>query len=185
MTISGSYTLGPNDGSITLHTERAGMAAKLGHDLTIAVGRWEAKVDADPDNLASSQVSATLDINSLKVVEGHGGMKALSDKDKDEIVKNAVKSLQGDSQPQITFRSDSVSGTESSGVVHGLLSIAGNERPASLDLVASPDGTGTKVTGTMTVVQTEWGIKLYSKMGGLKVADAVTVKVDITVPTTG
>jgi len=42
-----SFTLGPSDGSLRLHTTRTGAAAKMGHDLVLEVQRWSAQVD-DP-----------------------------------------------------------------------------------------------------------------------------------------
>jgi len=38
---AGTYHLGPDDGTLSLHTRRTGAAAKAGHDLLIDVTAWE------------------------------------------------------------------------------------------------------------------------------------------------
>jgi polyisoprenoid-binding protein YceI len=65
--------------------------------------------------------------------------------------------------------------------VSGELSMHGQSRPASFDLSVDADG---HVTGTTTLVQSEWGIKPYrGLMGALKVRDSLEVVFDGTLPT--
>ena len=112
---------------------------------------------------------------------GTGGAKALSDKDRKDIKENIDKKvLKTDKFPDITFQSSRV---ESKGAdkatVHGDLTIMGTARPASMDITVS----GSKATGTMTVRQSDWGIKPFSAlMGALKLADQLTLAVEATVP---
>ena len=58
---------GPHNATLTVHTTRAGAAAKAGHDLTILVERWHA-------TLTDDGLVFEADSSSLKVIEGHGGM---------------------------------------------------------------------------------------------------------------
>ena len=39
---TGTYRLGPDDGTLSVRTGRTGAAAKAGHDLLIHVTAWEA-----------------------------------------------------------------------------------------------------------------------------------------------
>jgi len=65
---------GPHNATLTVHTTRAGAAAKAGHDLTILVERWHA-------TLTDDGLVFEADSSSLKVIEGHGGISSLDDDD--------------------------------------------------------------------------------------------------------
>ena len=180
MISSGTYEVGPSQGTLQLHTGREGVAKKVGHDLVIEAKRWTAKVNVDGDDLTRSTASVTVDTRSLEVVSGTGGAKPLSDKDRKDIKENIDKKvLKTDKFPDITFQSSRV---ESKGAdkatVHGDLTIMGTARPASMDIVV----TGNKANGTMTLRQSDWGIKPFSAlMGALKLADQLTITVEATV----
>jgi polyisoprenoid-binding protein YceI len=166
------YTLGPDDGTLSVRTGRTGTVAKAGHDLLIHVERWSATLD-----LEAPRVTLDADATSLRVVEGTGGMKALDDDDKanirttidDEILKRSA----------IEFRSTEVAKTDGGLAVRGDLTIVGTARPIAFDLAVS-DG---RVTGGAVVTQTQWGMKPYSALfGALKVADEVRVEIDARLP---
>src|SRR5207248_938930 len=67
--------LGPDNGTLTVHTGRAGAAAKAGHDLLIEVTRWSATLD-------EGAIELTADAGSLRVLKGTGGMTELDEGDK-------------------------------------------------------------------------------------------------------
>src|SRR5215210_463682 len=93
--------IGPGTATLQVKTYREGMAAKVGHDLTLEVTRWKGTAD-----LGSETVELTADPRSLEVREGVRGVKPLTDKDRAEILKNIdEKVLKG--QP-IEFRSAAV-----------------------------------------------------------------------------
>jgi hypothetical protein len=69
------HTLGPLDGSLLVHTGKAGAAAKAGHELTIEVTRWKGTID-------SGAMTLSADPRSLRVLEGTGGMMELGDEEK-------------------------------------------------------------------------------------------------------
>jgi polyisoprenoid-binding protein YceI len=172
----GTYNLGPSDGTVQVKTGRQGMASKVGHDLTLEASNWKATltVDGDPSR---SEVSATIEPRSLAVTAATGGAKPVSDKDKKDIVKN-ITGLLGNAS--ITFTSTSVEVKDSSVKAAGELSIAGQSRPVTLDLATTPDG---RLKGSMTVVQSQFGIKPFSAMmGALKVKDEVEVNLDVALP---
>jgi polyisoprenoid-binding protein YceI len=173
----GTYNLGPSDGTVRVKTGRQGMASKVGHDLTLDAANWKATVTIDGDP-ARSEVHATIEPRSLDVTAATGGAKPVSDKDKKDIKKN-ISGLLGNES--ITFTSTSVEVKSDTALkVAGALSIAGQSRPVTLDLSATPDG---RLSGSVTVVQTQFGIKPFSAMmGALKVKDEVEVVLDVALP---
>jgi hypothetical protein len=165
--------MGPQNGSLVVRTYREGMAARVGHDLIIEVTSWEGSYDP-----AGPAIELTADPRSLEVREGLHGVKPLTDRDRKEIRRNIdEKVLHG--QP-IAFRSRSVDHSGGGLTVEGDLTMGGSTRPltARLDVDA-----GGRVTGTVPLVQSEWGIKPYrGLMGALKVRDDVEVVVDVRLP---
>lgn len=179
----GSYTLDPSSGSVVLRTGREGMASKVGHDLVIDAGRWNANVTIDGDP-SKSEVNATIDVRGLEVREGVGGAKPLSDKDKRDIKKNIGESLKASQFPEITFRSQTVESTGDTQVkVNGELTVAGSSRPVSFPLSIEEDGSSVRLRGKVPIVQSNFGIKPFSAMmGALKVKDQVEVEIDVRIP---
>jgi polyisoprenoid-binding protein YceI len=175
---TGEHTLGPSSGRLLIKTGRAGLGRSVGHDLTIEVTRWSATATV-ADDPAGSSVTATIETGSFEVREGVGGVKPLSSSDKADIVRNiGGKVLKTRQHPMITFSSTSVAGTPEAFTVDGDLTIMGVTRPVTVRGQVSGD----RLTGSATVVQTEWGIKPYSAMlGQLKVADAVRIEFDLDV----
>ena len=170
--------LGPSDGTLSLRTGRHGAAAKAGHDLLIHVTKWEAVLSMPEDGDAS--LALDIDGGSLRVIEGSGGMKALTDSDKadirttidDEILKR---------QP-IVFRSTQAQPrADGQGLsVEGDLTLLGETRPLAFDVTLTPEGT---VTAETVITQSLWGIEPYSTLfGTLKVNDDVRVAIEATLP---
>jgi hypothetical protein len=159
----GTHTIGPSNGSLKVKTGREGAAAKMGHDLVIAVNDWEATIEGGD----SPSIKLTADPGSMEVVEGSGGAKPLSDKDKGEIKKSIDGKVLGSSQ--ISFTSSEVSDS----AAEGDLSIAGNSSSVSVPLSVN----GETIKGSLTLSQKDFGIKQFSAMmGALKVKDEVTVE---------
>jgi polyisoprenoid-binding protein YceI len=174
---AGTYRLGPDDGTLSIHTGRTGAAAKAGHDLVIEVTAWEGtlRVGDDP---ADASVELEADATSLHVREGRGGMQSLGDDDKADIrttIHDDV--LKGRA---IAFRSTAVTGADGQLAVQGELTLAGTTRPLAFDLTVGDDG---RLSGAAVVKQTDWGMKPYSTLfGALKVADEVRVEIDAALP---
>jgi hypothetical protein len=153
------------------------MAQKVGHDLVIDVGDWEATVVVDGEGTPTA-IALRADPRSLRVLDGRGSAKPLTGRDRDEI-HSAIdrKILRGH---PIVFES---SGTELAAgrlEVRGELTIAGSARSVTFQLELSGDG---RVTGTLPVIQSQWGITPYRAfMGALKVRDHVEVVLDANLP---
>jgi polyisoprenoid-binding protein YceI len=165
-----SQNFGPENGSLKIRTGRTGGAAKAGHDLVIEVQSWQATLDPE----AQPALTLSADSRSLKVVEGNGGLKSLTESDKAEIKKTIDKEvLKGCA---IEFRSSEVSSTPGGLAIRGELSLNGKQAPAEFDLAVGDDG---HVTGGAMVAQTAFGMKPYSTLfGALKVADEVDIEID-------
>jgi len=82
---AGTHRLGPDAGRVVVKTTRAGLAARVGHDLTLELTRWSADVTVPADDLSAAVVTAELDLGSLVVREGTGGARPLTDSDRRDI----------------------------------------------------------------------------------------------------
>jgi len=179
---SGSHSIGPENGQLTVNTYVGGMGAKMGHDLVLEAKRWSGTVNLDAENPGASSVQVTIDPGSLEVAQASGGLKPLTDKDKGDIAQNQEKTLQYNKHQQITFQSTAITGTPPNLSVQGNLTIVGNTKPVTLAVTVEDAGGETKVTGRAKLTQTDFGVKPYSKMGALKVKDDVDMQIVLTLP---
>src|ERR1700742_493129 len=125
MTTGESRTIGPQHGQLLLPTSRTGLAAQVGHDLTIEISSWSGRIVVAESRQASS-VEITADLGSLTVLEGKRGGKPLSDKDRREIVGNARKILDVDRHGELRYSSNRV---DEDGTVEGTLHLHGVDKP--------------------------------------------------------
>ena len=168
--MSGTHTLGPENASLRIKTERHGAAAKAGHDLLIEVGSWEGTLEVGDQGPVSLKLGA--DSGSMQVIKGTGGVMALTEEDKAEI----KKTLENEVLPagRIEFESSRITSTKDEGrfSVSGELTMNGNRHPLGFELSVGDGG----ITARATVTQSEWGIKPYSGLfGTLKVRDEIEV----------
>ncbi len=157
------------DGSLQVLTGVDGVAARMGHRLTLTVQRWQAEVGFDGDQ--PTRVTLTADIDSLIVVSGEGGVTPLTAPERLIARSNALKSLQTKRFPAITFDAETVEPSSDGYRLSGTLEIHGTRREHVVDVAVTD-----RISGRSQVRQTDFGIKPYSlMMGSLRVADAVTV----------
>jgi hypothetical protein len=102
---AGTHRAGGDDGTLQIRTYREGLAQKIGHDLIIDVGQWEAAAEVREDGTLSA-VQLEADPRSLQVRGGLHGVKPLTDKDRGEIRKTINEKILG-GRP-IVFRSTAV-----------------------------------------------------------------------------
>ncbi len=175
---TGKFRLGPDTGRVVLKTGRAGLAAKAGHDLTIEVTRWSARVEvpADEDGgVTAATVTAELDLGSLEVREGTGGAKPLTDGDRAQIKKQMEGILGGATAAFASSRI--ISSGASGGAIEGTLTLKGKTQPTRLQVTTPGSG---RYRGTATVVQSAFGIKPYTGFfGALKLRDEVGVEFEV------
>lgn len=176
---TGVYRLGPDDGTLSLRTGRTGAAAKAGHDLLIHAASWQATLTVG-DDAATSSLALDVDGASLRVQEGSGGMKALTEDDKAGIVTTIDDEIL--ERRPITFRSTRIApAADGRGLrVEGDLTLLDQTHPIAFDVEVGDDG---RVGAGVVVTQTRWGITPYSTLfGTLKVADDVAVAIDARLP---
>jgi polyisoprenoid-binding protein YceI len=165
---------------VLIKTRRAGLAAKAGHDLTIEITRWSARVtvpDGDDNDgaVATATVTADLDLGSLAVREGTGGAKPLTDRDRRDIQDTARKVL--GATATASFASTRVIPSPGGGAIEGTLALHGASRPVRLQVISPAPG---RYRGTAQVRQTDFGITPYSGFfGALKLRDEVTVEFEV------
>jgi polyisoprenoid-binding protein YceI len=175
---AGRYHLGPDSGRIILRTFRDGLIAQAGHDLTIEVTGWHGELAVD-DTAAPARLEVRIDVGSLAVREGTGGVKALTDRDRREIAYTARRQLGVDRNPEAVFTATSFEPADGGGVIEGALTLAGTQRPVRLDVTETGPG---RYRARTSVVQSTFGIKPYTAfLGALKLRDAVEVEVEIDV----
>ena len=162
--------LGPDNGTLTVRTGKAGAASKAGHNLVIEVTRWQGK-------LSPESVELTADARSLRVRSGSGGISPLGDEEKAGISQTIDEEvLEGGN---ISYRSSAVTARDDGYDVEGELDLLGVSAPLAFSLALDGD----HLTGSASVKQTDWRIKPYSALfGTLKVADVVEVSIDVTLP---
>jgi polyisoprenoid-binding protein YceI len=118
-----------------------------------------------------------IDLGSMVVRDGTGGIKPLTDRDRREIAVTARKVLGTDRHPEARFSASAFEASDGGGVIGGNLTLAGATRPLRLEV--SQPGPG-RYRATTSVRQTQFGIKPYSAfLGSLKVRDAVDVEIDL------
>lgn len=173
---SGSYQVGPDRGRLLLHTSRVGLAASAGHDLTIEVGRWSGEVRV-ADEVSASSVDITVQLPTLRVVAGTGGVKPLSERDKREIAQNARRQLDADRTPEARFVSTAVRAGAGGGTIEGTFSLRGKENPLTLTVT---DLGGGRYRATGEVAQSAYGIVPFTAFfGALKLADRVEIEAEV------
>ena len=168
-----TYTLGPEDGVISVRTSRVGAVAKAGHDLVIHVTEWSAMLDTGD----APSLSLDADATSLRVREGSGGIKPLGEDDLAKIEQTIDDQVLR--RRDIAFRATSLRVDGDRLAVTGDLTLVGTTRPIAFELSLA----GGRVTGAAVLRQTDWGIKPYTALfGALKVADEVRVEIDCGLP---
>lgn len=169
-----SWTFGPADGELTLNTGVAGRAARMGHRLTIALTRWQAGVNwvgGQPDT-----ATLVVEVDSLEVVRGEGGVKGLSGPEKALVRSNALKSLSANKFPEVRFNASTIAKTDAGYRLNGVLEIRGKQREHAVELRTEEHADSWRLSLQSTVRQSDFGVKPYSLlMGSLQVADEVTV----------
>jgi polyisoprenoid-binding protein YceI len=168
--------LGPEQGRIVVRTTREGVAAKVGHDLEIEFGAWSGELELPDGDPGAARVSARVQVDSFRVVSGVGG-GALTDGDRQEITRNALKVLDVDRYPEIEFSSEKVRPDGDGGELTGTLQIVGKSAPLVLQVTATGPQAW-RATGTFR--QSAFGIKPYKAfLGALRLADDVGIEVEI------
>lgn len=179
-----SFDIGPENGRLLVRTHREGLGARAGHDLVIEVTRWTGRVRLEAGEPPHGHVDVRIDARGLEVREGLGGARPLTERDRQEIKSNIEdKVLHAEQEAELRFTAEQIVVGDHHAHVDGDLTIAGQTRPAGVEVELEPAADGLHARGAVQIRQTEFGIKPYSAMlGMLKVSDQVEVDFDVRVP---
>jgi polyisoprenoid-binding protein YceI len=157
-------------GELTVRTDVTGRAAKMGHRLTIVMESWRIEIAWHEQTPVSAEL--VVEVDSLKVVDGHGGVTPLTAPEQAVARTNALKTLDVKRHPTIGFRAETITPVEGGYRLSGPLGIHGVSRPTEVDVLVD----GSRLSCSAEVSQRDFNVKPYSMaLGALKVADVVAV----------
>jgi polyisoprenoid-binding protein YceI len=170
----GTWSLEGSDGELLIRTGVAGPAAAMGHRLTLAMRQWRATAQWDGDEPVGAEL--IVEVGSLQVVRGEGGVTPLSGPEKILVRSNASRSLNAKRYPRITFEANAIDRTDEGYRLTGTLTIQATSREQVVDVRTDDHGTNWWLSSETAIRQSDFGIKPYSQLlGALKVADDVVV----------
>ena len=169
--------LGPPAAQCHVLTYCEGLLTAFGHDLELAVTRFDIRVDPD-----ARRADASFDAASLRVERAFkNGVehRGLSDADRRTIEDTARRDvLSVTRHPEIRFRTTRVTDVENGWDVVGKLVLCGKERDVQVPLRRDGD----RCVASIPLRQEDFGIKPYSAFfGGLKVKSEVVVRLSLPV----
>jgi polyisoprenoid-binding protein YceI len=169
-----TWSLGPSCGELLVMTGVAGPAAKMGHRLTLAMRSWGVEVHWCGKRPDSAEL--TVDVGSLEVVKGEGGVTPLAGPEKAVARANALKSLDSKKYPRIRFATNTIEPSATGYRLVGELEIHGRTLPRTVEVDVDESGQDLTFSVEATVTQSDFGVKPLSlMMGTLKAVDEVTV----------
>jgi polyisoprenoid-binding protein YceI len=179
----GTVSFEGSDGELLIRTGVTGPAAAVGHRLTIAMRRWQATMRWNSDEPVAAEL--TVDVGSLDVVRGEGGVTPLSGPEKAVVRRNALGSLNARKFPRIVYSANAIEKTREGYRLSGNLTIHGRTRPQVVDVRTDDEGDSWRFSSKTVITQSDFGVKPYSQLlGAVKVADDVTVAFTASVPKT-
>jgi polyisoprenoid-binding protein YceI len=168
------WSLNASDGELVVRTDVTGRMARMGHRLTLTMTSWRATVRWDDGQPVAADL--TVDVDSLQVSHGEGGLMALSAPEKALARSHALKALDAGRFPRIRYQVDDIGQTGDGYRLSGTLEIHGKSRRHEVELRVKDLGDAWRMSCEVDVRQTEFGVKPYSMlMGAMKVVDTVTV----------
>lgn len=169
-----TWTLDQSDGELTIRTGVEGRAAKMGHRLEIIMDSWHATVrwsGGEP-----SQLTLAVEVDSLEVRSGEGGVTPLTAPEKALARSNALKVLNAKRFPRIDFETSDIDKTGDGYRLTGTLTINGRTHDQVVDVNVQEIADMWRISCEAEVRHSDFGLKPYSMlMGSMKVADVVTV----------
>lgn len=166
--------LGPPAAECRVLTFREGLLSSFGHDLELAVTRFDVRVDDE-----ARRVDASFDAASLRVVRAlrDGVETALSEADRRTIEDNVRRDvLDANRYPEIRYRSSRVATVDGGFDVTGKLALHGKERDVAVQLRR----TGGRYTAQVRLEQPDFDIRPYSALlGAIKVKPGLVVALSL------
>jgi polyisoprenoid-binding protein YceI len=183
---SKTYTISSSESNFRVLVGKAGLFSGLAHDHEIGVKSFSGQVTLPRAGAGSGSLVLEIDAKSLAVLD-----KEPSEEDRKKIfasMHNEV--LESSKYEKITFKSVSVSDVKQTGgntygfVLNGDLSLHGVTKRIAVPVSLTVAPQQLRASGQYTLKQTDYGIKVYSAMGGtVKVKNEVVVQFDIVAKT--
>jgi polyisoprenoid-binding protein YceI len=171
---------------ITIHVFKKGLLSSLAHDHHFVPARWRATASFDAADPSSARVEVTVAADSLADEQ-----PSLSAKDREKVDRQAAGPdvLDAKRYPEVRFVSSALELSPPTsprpdgalrGTLDGTLSVHGKERPVSVPVVATKDGSGWRARGAFTFKQSDFGIRPYSGFAGtIAVRDELRLEYDL------
>lgn len=158
-------------GTFKVFTYKAGLLARLAHDLRLTLGRFEVNIDGE--EVRGRFWPASLSVDGA-VKNGAVDSSTPGESDTQKIHENiTAKILHTDRFPEVTFDG---TGDPATGRVRGALTMHGQTQPIELTVKAS----GGRYTGALDLVPTRWGIPPFKAVGGaIKLQDRVRIEFEL------
>jgi len=175
------YKIVPEGSRLELAVSRSGFLKVAGHDHAIAARSFSGEVRFNSLNLEDSSVSLSIESASLIVLVEHG----VTEKDRKEVqtTMEGAEVLNIKEFPKILFRSTKVSDVSKTGEdfqLTGRLNLHGLEKEIAFPVHIHPENNLLRATGTVTIVQTDFGMKpVKAALGMIRVKDQVKISFDI------
>jgi polyisoprenoid-binding protein YceI len=175
-----AYRIDPKPSRLTVQVTAGGILATFGHNPVIAARDFTGEAQFEPDRLENASVYVEISASTLEVSGG------ANEKDKAEIEQRMHRDvLESETYPLITFDSSNVKATPMGPSqyrveIAGQLTLHGvtNDQTISARVIVGADRL--RVSGELTLRQTDYGIELVSVAGGaLKVKDELKLQFDL------
>lgn len=160
--------------TIQVFTYKAGLLARVAHDLRLTVQRHELKLHERHVSGYCAADSLTVD----GVMTSHGlDANVLSEKDQRQIVETIrTEILHASEHPRIELEADIEPRSATSFMLRGTLRLHGRARPVSSAIVQSGD----HLQAAFELAPSDFGIPPYKALAGaIRLQDRVRVSIDI------
>ncbi len=175
------YNIDAARSRLELAVSRSGFLKVAGHNHTIAAKSFSGEVRYNSRKLEDSSVNLSIETASLIVLDDPN----VPEKDRKEVqaTMQGAEVLNIAEFPRILFRSTHVNNASRSGEdikLTGVLILHGVEKEIAFPVHIHPEGNLLRATGTVTIAQTDFGIKpVKAALGMIRVKDQVKLSFDI------
>ncbi len=182
-----TYRVVPEKSSLRIEVGKGGAFGFVAGHTHEVEGRIQGRVTADARDLSGAEIQLTIRAADLRV-SGKGEPPADVPKVQERMLGPDV--LDVARFPEITFRSTSVAVGEGRSAaadvrVTGELTLHGRTKSITTPVRVQIDGGSLTASGTLTVKQSDFGIKPVSVAGVVNVKDALTIHFEVTAAADG
>jgi polyisoprenoid-binding protein YceI len=172
------YQLAPEASHVTVHVGKAGLFGFAGHEHEVAAPALRGSVAADPDHLGDAAVEITFDAAALRVT---GAGEPAADAAEVERTMLGPECLDVARFPTVRFASTKVTGLgrQPDGhriAIRGTLTLHGVTRAITVPARIEFKDDAIDASGTVTIRQTDFGIRPISKAGVVNVKDELEIR---------